>query len=79
MAAGNTKASEDTPARFARGSLTLPPGNPTVRINRQDDITVNLNLRVRVNSLEITERVRPDQLGAIIGWALSRWLLSQCC
>src|SRR5262245_53782043 len=41
---------EDTPG-FARGELTLVPGDPTVRINRQHSISLNLKLRVRFLSL----------------------------
>ncbi len=33
---------------LARGELTLHPGDPTVRINRHHNITLNLRLRVRV-------------------------------
>src|SRR5215469_1289316 len=40
---------------LARGELTLVPGNPTVRINRHHNITLNLRLRVRVDSREIVE------------------------
>jgi hypothetical protein len=35
---------------FARGELTLLPGDPTVRINRHHNITLNLKLRVRVST-----------------------------
>ena len=52
-----------TTARPVRACLVdLVPRNPTVRINRQDDITVNLNLR-RVDSLEIAKMPSPKIRG----------------
>ena len=39
---------EQNSLQLARGELTLHPGNPTVRINRHHNITLNLRLRVRV-------------------------------
>jgi hypothetical protein len=42
-----------------RGELTLLPGDPTVRINRQHNMTLNLKLRVRVfHSREIAGNAR---------------------
>jgi hypothetical protein len=41
----------DTRARRPRGELTTLPHHPTVRINRREDKTLNLNLKVKPDVL----------------------------
>jgi len=47
--------------------LTLVARDPTVPINQQLDITLNLNLRVRVVRLETADVPRPMLLGEYFG------------
>jgi len=47
--------------------LTPAARNPTVRISQQLNITLSLNLRVRVDLLEIAEPARPMLAGAYSG------------